>query len=138
MEWILVKMILSLIAVVALMAGIALFVKKVFFTLRPSSTSQVNIELVGLRTLAPKRSVYVLRVMGRFIVVGTTEQGMTLLSEWDDIPTERDGAAPDRPHVEQQHSAVPFLHALKKNLSAYGWNGVSHWIKTEGYVRHGE
>jgi flagellar biosynthetic protein FliO len=138
MEWILVKMVLSLVAVVALMAGLALFVKKVFFSMHPSNTSQVNIDLVGHRTLAPKRSVYVLRVMGRLIVVGATEQGITLLSEWEEIPTECEGSRAGIPQVEQHRPSVPFLHALKKNLSVNGWNGVTQWIKTEGYVRHGE
>ena len=81
MEWILVKTLLSLLAVVALMVGLLLVLKKYVYAGRLGSSSTVEIKVLGQRTLQPKRSVYVLKVMNKLIVVGSSENGLQTLTE---------------------------------------------------------
>lgn len=138
MEWILVKMVLSLIAVVAFMAALALVAKKIFFATRSSDTARVDIDLMGHRPLAPKRSVYVLRVMDRMIVVGATEQGMTLLSEWKEVPTVGSNAAAAPCSAEPLRAPAPFLQTLKNYFPLNGGNRFGRLLKSESYVHHGE
>jgi flagellar biosynthetic protein FliO len=84
MEWVLLKTFLSLLLVLGLMYGLAFLYKKYFLSQGKQDSSQVEIELLGRRTLGPKRSVAVLKVFDRVIVVGMTEDGMRTLSEMPD------------------------------------------------------
>lgn len=137
-EWIVLKMILSLIAVVALMAALALVAKKVFFKTCPSNAPKVDIDLVGHRALAPKRSIYVLRVMDRMIVVGATEQGLTLLSEWEEVQPAGGEAGAVPSCAEPHRTPARFLQTLENYLPKNGGNRFGRLLKTEGYVHHGE
>jgi flagellar biosynthetic protein FliO len=84
MEWVLLKTFFSLLLVLGLMYGLAFLYKKYFLAQGKQDSSQVEIELLGRRTLGPKRSVAVLKVFDRVIVVGMTEDGMRTLSEMGD------------------------------------------------------
>jgi flagellar biogenesis protein FliO len=84
MEWMFLKMILSLGAVLALMFGLVFVLKR--FVL-PGGTSQglpVPIQVLGRKSLQPKKSVVILRVAEKTLVVGLSEQGMQLLTELTD------------------------------------------------------
>lgn len=81
MEWILVKTLLSLLAVIGLMVGLLLLLKKYMYAGRLGSASTVDIKVLGQRVLQPKRSVYVLKVLHKVIVVGSSEQGLQTLTE---------------------------------------------------------
>ena len=81
MEWILVKALLALLAVIGLMVGLLLLLKKYMYAGRLGSSSTVDIKVLGQRVLQPKRSVYVLKVLHKVIVVGSSEQGLQTLTE---------------------------------------------------------
>jgi flagellar biogenesis protein FliO len=87
MEWIIVRTLLSLAAIIALMLGLAFVVKKYMHAGKGGRRSLVDVELLGHRSLQPRTAVYVLRVLNRVIVVGTTEHGMQTLSEMSDPET---------------------------------------------------
>ncbi len=84
MEWILVKTLLSLGAVIGLMVGLVFLLKKYVYAGRVGSSSSVEIGVLGHRVLQPKRSVYVLKVLNKVIVVGSSEQGLQTLAEVTD------------------------------------------------------
>jgi flagellar protein FliO/FliZ len=84
MEWILVKTLLSLTAVLGLMVGTVFVLKRFVYRSGPNATSLVSIDVVGQASLHPKRSVVVLKVMNKLLVVGMSEQGMQTLSEITD------------------------------------------------------
>ena len=85
MEWLMVKTLLSLAAVLGLMFGLLFALKRFVYRGRPAGASTVEIEILGQRVLQPKRSVYVLKVMEKVIVVGMTEHGMQALAEVEDV-----------------------------------------------------
>jgi len=87
MEWIILRTLLSLAAIVALMLGLAYVLKKYMHAGRGSRRSLVDVELLGHRSLQPRTAVYVLKVLNRVIVVGTSEHGMRTLSEITDPET---------------------------------------------------
>ncbi len=87
MEWIFVKMLLSLGAVLGLMFGLVYLLKR-FVLARPGqSGAGISIDVLGRKMLQPKKSVVILRVAGKVLVIGLSDQGMHTLAELpDDSP----------------------------------------------------
>jgi flagellar biosynthetic protein FliO len=119
MEWILVKTIFSLVAVLALMAGMVLILKKYVYNGRGASASSVNIEVLGYRMIGPKRSIHVLKVLSKIIVVGVTEGGMTALGEIDDEESLRQIGGQS---VDQPKSANHFAEYMGRYFPSFSWN----------------
>jgi flagellar protein FliO/FliZ len=84
MEWIVAKTFLSLAAVIALMIGVVFVMKKYVYGSQGSSSNTIEMKIVGTIMLQPKRSVSVLKVMNKVLIVGVTEQGIQALGEIDD------------------------------------------------------
>ena len=123
MEWMLVRTVLSLLAVLAVMAGIVVVVKKYVYRGGATRSSTVEVEVLGHRVLAPKRSVHVLKVLDRIIVVGVTEGGMTLLTELNDEESLR---RVDERIMEREKGLSPFSTFLEKYMMVFtrvGSNG---------------
>jgi flagellar protein FliO/FliZ len=81
MEWVLAKTVLSLGLVLGLMFGLVFVLKRYVLPGRVKSAASIEIDVLAQRTLQPRRSVMVLKVLNKVLVVGMTEQGMTLLTE---------------------------------------------------------
>lgn len=81
MEWIVVKTVLSLAGVLALMIGVVLVLKKVLTVGRNAGSGVVEMKLIGTMALQPKRSVSLLKVMNRVLILGITEEGIQTLGE---------------------------------------------------------
>ncbi len=93
MEWIVLKMILSLGAVLALMFGLVFVLKRFGVAGGVSSELSVPIHILGRKSLQPKKSVVVLKIAGKILVVGISEQGMNMLTELTDEEVRASGAA---------------------------------------------
>lgn len=76
-----VKTLLSLGAVLTLMVGLAYVLKKTLYRSSTRQGDRVEIDLLGQRMFGPRRSICVVRVLDRVLVVGITEHGMQALSE---------------------------------------------------------
>jgi flagellar biogenesis protein FliO len=87
MEWIVLRTLVSLAAIIALMLGLAYLGKKYLHAGKGARRSLVDVEVLGHRSLQPRTSVYVVKVLTRVIVVGTSEHGMQTLSEITDPET---------------------------------------------------
>jgi flagellar protein FliO/FliZ len=81
MESILLRMVLSLVAVLALMVGLMYLVKRFLVTGPGPARMTVPVELLGKRSLQPKTSVVVVRVAGKVLVLGVSEHGVETLTE---------------------------------------------------------
>lgn len=81
MEMVLVRTVLSLAAVLALMLGVLYLVRRYVQGGSRSTSHLVEVELLGQRALGPRRSIQVLKVLDRVLVVGVSEQGMQALAE---------------------------------------------------------
>jgi flagellar protein FliO/FliZ len=87
MEWLLVKTVLSLVGVLGLMIALMVLLKKYVYTAKAGSSAVVDVEVLGQRALQPKRSVVVLKVLNKVVIVGMTEHGMQVLTEIADDKT---------------------------------------------------
>jgi flagellar protein FliO/FliZ len=97
MEWMVIKTLLSLGAVLALMLGLAYLLKKYVYRTGTAPTDRVAVDLLGQRAFGPRRSVVVLRVLDRVLVVGMSEHGMQSLAEMPAADDEETDAAAEIP-----------------------------------------
>ena len=81
MEWVFVKMVLSLAAVLGLMGVLVFALKRFVLPARPGGLARVHIDLLGQRALAPRRSIVVVKVLNSVLVIGMSEHGMQLLDK---------------------------------------------------------
>ena len=95
MEWIFLKMLLSLGAVLALMFGLVFVLKRFVVPGGTASGFSVPIQILGRKSLQPKKSIVVLKVAEKILVVGVSEQGIQMLTELaeDDVRVADTGAA---------------------------------------------
>jgi flagellar protein FliO/FliZ len=112
MEWVFVKMMLSLAAVLGLMFGLVYLMKRFMLPGRSPGTTRFEIDILGQRSLGPKRSIVVVKVLQQILVLGVTEQGMQVLAEQPD----------DAPGPEMQESVLPPRNV--KQTPRGMWQGV--------------
>jgi flagellar biogenesis protein FliO len=84
MEWIVLKTLLSLAAVIGLMIVVVVLMKKFMYGGKASAGNIVDMKIVGTMMLQPKRSVSLLKVMDKVLIIGVTEAGMETLGEIND------------------------------------------------------
>lgn len=131
MEWIVVKTVLSLAGVLALMIGVVLVLKKVLAVGRNSDSGVVEMKLIGTMALQPKRSVSLLKVMNRVLILGITEEGVQTLGEIADEQSikaiEEKLAQRDAPAKWSRHDATnpSFARALALQLGRLTAKGAS-------------
>ena len=87
MDGLILRSVLSLGAILALMLGLAWIAKRYLHAGKGPRRQVVDVELLGQRSLQPRNAVYVLKVLNRVIVVGTSEHGMQPLAEINDPET---------------------------------------------------
>lgn len=78
------QMLISLTIVLAIMAGLAFFVKRYMGFQTPAKRPLVKVEVLAHQPLQPKRSVYVVRIANSVLVLGSSEQGLQLFTELHD------------------------------------------------------
>ncbi len=81
MESVILQMVLSLTAVLALMFAVSAVVKKYAGIPAAKNGSSVNIEILGQKFIQPKRAIYVVKIARKIFVMSSHEQGMHLLGE---------------------------------------------------------
>ncbi len=81
MDGIVIRMVLSLTAVLALMAGLLFLVKRFVLPGTGGVRMPLQVEVLGRRALQPKKSIVVVRVAGKVLVLGLSDQGMHTLTE---------------------------------------------------------
>ncbi len=81
MELALLKTVVSLIAVLGLMVGVLLVLRKFSFAGAAARTNLVDIEVLSQKVLQPKRSLYVVKVLNKVMVISSTEHGIQPVGE---------------------------------------------------------
>jgi flagellar biosynthetic protein FliO len=120
MEWVLVKTLFSLVAVLGLMIGVVFLLKKFVYGSGAPSSAQVEIKVIGSRSLSPKKSISVVRVMGKVLVVGLSEQGMSLLTELDSEEASGTTGEPSPASTRNDFGMIksgPFITHLGRSLA---------------------
>jgi flagellar protein FliO/FliZ len=115
-------MIIRLIVCLAMVGGLLLFASRVAKKRGLGGTTGV-IEVVARQRMGRASSVSVLRVAGRVLVVGSTEEQVTLLAEVEDdeLRTALAAAAPLRPAADDETSELP---AVSRPRAARSGNGA--------------
>lgn len=103
----LIQAFVPLIVIIALLYGVLYFIKKKGFRLKPVASSKHGIEVISTQPIMPKKYLSLIKVKDKVLVVGITENTMSLLKEIEyDEEFETDETA-------EQGS---FGEILKKNL----------------------
>jgi len=85
MEWIAFKAILSLIFVLLLMGIVLYLMKKYLFGKSTLATlSGIDMQVMGILSLHPKKTIHVVKILNKYFIVGVTEQSIQLISEISD------------------------------------------------------
>jgi flagellar biosynthetic protein FliO len=119
MDWILIRTLLSLVAVLGLMFAVAWIVRRIGRPAARNGNSGVSIDLMSRRTLQPKASVAVIRVMDRLFLVGATEHSVQLIAEVSAAPDDdlAAGGTDEALHTDGGESS--FARNLQKYLTAF-------------------
>jgi flagellar biosynthetic protein FliO len=78
--WSFFKMLAALAIVIALMIIAMYFIKKYFFHSLPVMNGSTMINIVSTRHLSPKNSLVLVEVLGQVMLVGVSNQQMSMLS----------------------------------------------------------
>ncbi|MCZ2836496.1 FliO/MopB family protein [Modestobacter sp. VKM Ac-2985] len=108
MSWMIVRLVLSL----AFVAAVLLFASKVAKKRGLGGATGV-IEVVARQRMGRASSVSVLRVAGRVLVVGSTEEQVTLLAELEDDELQAALATQVRPGATGENGATTELPAAR-------------------------
>jgi len=108
MEWMFLKMLLSLGAVLALMFGLVFVLKRFVLPGGAAADIAVPVQVLGRKSLQPKKSVVILKVAERILVVGVSDQGMHMLTELTE----------DEVHKAEAKSSVSSPQGRKSGFAA--------------------
>jgi len=82
--WSFFKMLAALAVVIALMIVAMYFMKKYFFHSLPEANGSALINIITTRHLSPKNSIMLVEVLGQLILLGISNQQMSMLSAIND------------------------------------------------------
>jgi flagellar biogenesis protein FliO len=111
-------MIFSLAIVLGLMFVLLLVMKKYFTNISSDNNSTVPVNVLGYKTIQPKKSIIVVHVLNKVLVLSSTENGITLLTEFSGKET-----AKIKKNV-MEADAVP--HHAPASFSQYFSQGVKN------------
>ena len=82
------KSIFSLSVVIVLIIGFVMFIKKFVYNRSGSNISNGLIQVINTTYIAPKKSIHLVKIMDRILVIGITENQMQTLAEFkeEEIP----------------------------------------------------
>jgi len=82
MDWLVVKTFLSMLLIVGLMFGILIAARK-FFVVKKSFINE-NLRVLTAVNLQPKKAIYLVKVFGKVLLVGVTDDSIASLGEITD------------------------------------------------------
>jgi flagellar protein FliO/FliZ len=102
------KAIIPLILLVALLYGILVFVKKYGLSFKNKiQQGSPDIKLISTRMIMPKKFISIIKIEDKLLVLGVSEQSITLLKEMDSLSI---------PVDFQNDEKENFFGIFKKNL----------------------
>jgi flagellar biosynthetic protein FliO len=109
MEWEIVKAVGWLIVVLGGAIGILWFAKRSMLHRQSATPGRVPVTVCGYAALQPKKSIFVVRIAERYLVVGVSDQTISRLAELDAPPVD-----PGSPAVV---APAGFAEALRRAFS---------------------
>ncbi len=101
------KAFLPLVLLLGLLYALLRFVRRRGFNLNSKSSSPLQINVLNTKMIMPKKYLSVVKVDDKLLVLGLSENSISLLKEFD-----------DKSKPEEEQEAVPntFLELFKKNI----------------------
>ena len=123
MGWVLLKTLASLAAVLGLMFALVIVMKKYMYGFQATRSTVISVDVLGQRLIQPKRSVVVVKVLNKIMIVGMSEEGMILLGEindadilhWIDTTMTEADSASGFPSAKKE-SGGAFVEYLGRNI----------------------
>jgi len=103
------KALIPLLLIVGLLYGALLFIKRYGISVKGKKSSAVSIDVISTQMIMPKKFISVIRVEDKLLVLGVSEQSITLIKEMD-----KTFEAETKPSFGTEKNN--FLDLLKKNL----------------------
>jgi len=107
----LLKAFFPLILMVGLLYAVLRYVKGKSFSLNAKNDSPVKIKVMSSQLIMPKKYISVVRLNDKYLVLGVSENSISLLKEIDHIPVPEDE---NKPVINEKNN---FLDMLKKNMA---------------------
>lgn len=107
-----VKALIPLVLIVGLLYGVLWFVKKYGVSVRGKGKSKIPVTVLSSQMIMPKKFISVVEIQDKLLVLGVSENSITLLKELDG-PVESNTAVNAKIDGSDKNN---FLDLLKKNL----------------------
>jgi flagellar protein FliO/FliZ len=104
-----IKAFIPLVLIIGLLFGVLILVRKYSFSLGGKKTRSSNIDVVYNQLILPKKYLSLVRVQDKLLVLGISENNITLLKELDYNSFQNDEAA-------SKDSKLNFVDLFKQNL----------------------
>lgn len=104
----LIKLLLPLFIICGLLFGVLYFVKK--YSFKKNGSSQLNIKVISSQLLMPKKFISVVRINDKLLVLGVSENNITLLKEFE-------AEAELQLEEPKMNTLSAFTEMFKKNLT---------------------
>jgi flagellar protein FliO/FliZ len=103
-----IKSFLPLVVIFLLLFGVLLLVKKYSFSISGKKMQSLNVNVIHNQLILPKKYLSLVRVQDKILLLGISENNITLLKEMDDTLTDEDDfMKEDKPNL---------LEIFKQNL----------------------
>lgn len=104
-----VKAFIPLVAIIGMLYGVLVFIRKYGITLKGNKTGNIPINVLSSQMIMPKKFISVVKVADKLLILGVSEGSITLLKELDQPIENADTFIPG--NVKNN-----FVDLLKKNL----------------------
>lgn len=78
------KAFLSFALIIFLMAIVFYVLKKLYPQISSTSNSSISMRIYAQLQLQPRKAIYIVRVLSKVLIIGTSESSLTVLSEIND------------------------------------------------------
>jgi flagellar protein FliO/FliZ len=103
----LVQAFVPLLLILVLLYGVLFFIKRKGFKLNPSQSKLNGVEVLSTQTIMPKKFISLIKVQDKVLLVGMTDNNISLLKEFD---------YKDEMNVDTADVKDSFSDIFKKNL----------------------
>ena len=104
-----VKALIPLLVIIGLLYGVLVFVRRYGISVKGKKSGAVSIDVISTQMIMPKKFISVIKIEDRLLVLGVSEQSITLIKEMD-----KSVEINSKPALDTDKNN--FLDLLKKNL----------------------
>ena len=104
------KSFIPLLLILGLLFGVLILVRKFSFTMNGKKSQMFKLDVISNQLILPKKYLSVVRVRDKVLILGISENNITLLKELEYCDMEEDV------NIEQKDLKKNFVDAFKRNL----------------------